>query len=337
MGRRIRVAFTLVELLVVIAIIGILVALLLPAVQAAREAARRSSCANNARQVVLAVHNFESALRTFPASRNGAGGWSAQVVLLPYLEESAIGQSVDFAVSYSGATIAGTATKVAGSRIATYLCPSEKNDVQRVDTAKNEFHYPLNYATNMGIWFVYDPATRTGGEGTFFPGSQLRTADITDGMSKTICLAEVKGYTSYGRNTGAAGELSIPTNADGLPAPSEKKWGVEVAQNTGHTEWVDGKAHQTGFTTVFLPNTQVTPSWATDDAQGRYDVDWTNMQEGKSETIKTYAAVTSRSYHPGVVQVAMMDGATRSVSNNIDLQVWRGASTREGQEIGGGF
>ncbi|MDA0657325.1 MAG: DUF1559 domain-containing protein [Planctomycetota bacterium] len=337
MIRRLRPAFTLVELLVVIAIIGILVALLLPAVQAAREAARRSSCANNARQVVLAVHNFESAVRSFPASRNGAGGWSAQVALLPYLEESAIGQSVDLAANYNNATLAGTATQVAGLRIATYLCPSEKNDVQRVDTAKNEYNYPINYAVNLGVWFVYDPATRTGGEGTFYPGSQLRPADIVDGMSKSICLAEVKGYTPYGRNAGATGDIPVPSNADGIPAPKEKKWGIEVAQNTGHTEWVDGRAHQTGFTTVFLPNTQVHPNWATDGTQGQYDVDWTNMQEGKSETAKTYAAVTARSYHPGVVQVAMMDGATRAVSNNIDLQVWRAASTREAQDVGEGL
>jgi len=97
---------------------------------------------------------------------------------------------------------------------------------------------------------------------------------------------------------------------------------------------VDGRSHQAGFTTVFPPNAVVKPSWAVDADNNRYDVDWSNMQEGKSTTVKTFAAVTSRSYHPGVVVVSMMDGSTRAMTNSVDLQVWRAASTREGEESG---
>ena len=322
-----RRGFTLVELLVVIAIIGALVALLLPAVQAAREAARRTSCLNNLRQMSLALLNFESSQRHFPSSWNSLGGWSAQARLLPYLEEGSIGQNIDFAISYEKAPVLG-GVPLSGLRIATFLCPAEPNDFQRVDLDEHEYNYPLNYASNLGIWFVYDPATRAGGDGTFYPDSRLKDASMADGMSKTLAFAEVKAYTSYARNAGRNGELPLPLDANGISTMGEKKWGEERNDNTGHTEWVDGRAHQTGFTTTFTPNAKVMPAWS-----DGYDVDWTNMQEGKSTSARTYAAVTSRSHHPGVVAVTMMDGSTRSVANGIDLRVWRAASTREGGEV----
>lgn len=105
--------------------------------------------------------------------------------------------------------------------------------------------------------------------------------------------------------------------------------GPHLMQNTGHTEWVDGRAHQAGFTTVFTPNTKV----ICEQGGQSYDVDWTNQQEGKSLTTPTYAAVTSRSYHPDIVNVALMDGSVRTVSNHINLQTWRALATRSGQEV----
>src|SRR5690606_3152787 len=124
--------------------------------------------------------------------------------------------------------------------------------------------------------------------GAFYPNSRLQVRDIRDGMSKTMCLAEVKGYTPYERNAGSSGEIALPNSPDDLPAGGEMKWGEMVSANTGHTAWVDGRAHQTGFTTVFAPNSDVSPQRA-----GGRDLDWTNMQEGKSPSIRTYAAVTS--------------------------------------------
>jgi hypothetical protein len=112
-----------------------------------------------------------------------------------------------------------------------------------------------------------------------------------------------------------------------LPA-GEGKYGPAREQNTGHTEWVDGRAHQIGFTTTFRPNADVRP-----ERVGERSIDWTNMQEGKSGTVRTYAAVTARSHHPGIVNVAMMDGATRAISDDVDLQVWQAASTRKGSEL----
>ena len=123
-----KTGFTLVELLVVIAIIAILVLLLLPAINAAREAARRASCTNNIRQVAIAMLNYESARGTFPSSRSGAGGWSTQALLLPYLEEQSLAEDIDPDVEYSQVTVAD-GQPIASFRVNPYLCPSEINDV----------------------------------------------------------------------------------------------------------------------------------------------------------------------------------------------------------------
>ena len=105
--------------------------------------------------------------------------------------------------------------------------------------------------------------------------------------------------------------------------------GGSFKADSGHTEWVDGRVHQTGFTTVFTPGTRVVC------VQGGqpYDVDWTSSREGKSDTELTYSAVTARSYHAGdIVNVAMMDGSVHVVTSDIDLMIWRALSTRAGEE-----
>ena len=102
--------------------------------------------------------------------------------------------------------------------------------------------------------------------------------------------------------------------------------------DTGHTEWVDGRVHQTGFTTTFTPNHRALCRVNGID----HDVDWTNFREGKSSAPPiplTYAAVTSRSYHVGGVNIALLDGSIRLVTDSIELQLWRGLSTRAGSEV----
>lgn len=332
-SRRTR-AFTLVELLVVIAIIGLLIALLLPAVQAAREAARRSACRNNLKQSALAVANFESQYRQYPPSAKfttpDASGnsdpWSAQAMILPFVEQVGLASKIDFNQSYnlatSIATGSGTVAKLGGLRVPVYLCPNEQRDEPRLGGGIPE-HYPLNYAVNLGVWFVYNPATKQIGEGAFGPGRQLSTGSFTDGMSNTLCMAEVKGWQPYYRNAAL-------TSDPGIPTPSAVcGLGGDFKSESGHTEWIDGRAHQIGFTTAFAPNTKVECT-----SGGKvYDVDWNNQQEGKSTTAPTYAAVTARSQHGGGINASLMDGSARWVAETIDLDVWRALSTRAGGEV----
>lgn len=319
-------AFTLVELLVVIAIIAILVLLLLPAVNAAREAARRASCVNNIRQVGLALVNFEGTHNRFPPSRGASGGWSIHSRLLPFLEEGILAAEIDFEAPYDG-VVTNSGQLLSSYRVNAYLCPSEPNDRVRL-SGETPTHYPISYGGNMGVWFVWDPVKRKGGQGVFYPESWLSGRKFRDGFSKTIAFAEVKAFTPYERNAAADGELSIPLTPEELPAGGQAKFGPPIEKNTGHTEGVDGRVHQTGFTTTFLPNYHVSP----DRVEGR-SIDWTNQQEGKSETVKTYAAVTARSHHVGLVNTVMLDGSSRAVTDDVDLKVWRAASTRNGRDV----
>ncbi len=323
--------FTLVELLVVIAIIGILVALLLPAIQSAREAARRMACQNKVKQIALAMHNYESALKAFPPSSYfyGAGNdqnstWSAQARLLPYLEETTIESAVNYRVPYNSIRIG---SQLLGSfRIPTFLCPSEQRDEVRIKNNEPTY-FPLNYGLNQGVWFVFDPVNQRGGSGVTFPNSRIGFRHMQDGTSKTLMVAEVKAYQPYLRDG----------NADAPVPVSDPNMICDLAGNfkesSGHTEWVDGRVHQTGFTAAFTPNTQVPCSQEKNGAQVQYDVDWNSSRVGIDDTNKTYAAVTSRSYHSGgVVNVAMVDGSVHIMNGDVDLLVWRAMATRAGQE-----
>jgi prepilin-type N-terminal cleavage/methylation domain-containing protein len=317
--------FTLVELLVVIAIIGILVALLLPAIQAARGAALRSSCTNNIRQMGLAMHNYLDAHKTFPPTFDigtGAGNASVHARILPYLEENSLYKNINFNTSYSTWTMPD-GSKLAANRVSTYVCPSEARDEVRLDdTTGAPKYYLSNYAINYGTWMVYDWANKTGGNGAFVPNKKMKHASFSDGLSKTLALAENKGWSTRMQNAGTALEAA-PTNPSQLCGK-----GGTLSIATGHTEWVEGKVSQTGFTTTFTPNTVVSC-----DINGEtHDINWISKGESTANTTPTMAAVTSRSYHSGCVNAAMMDGSTHTATDNIDQTVWRALGTRNGGE-----
>jgi prepilin-type N-terminal cleavage/methylation domain-containing protein len=333
--------FSLVELLVVIAIIATLIGLLLPAVQAAREAARRMQCASNLRQLALATLVYESTNRRLPPSMrhtpgttfaNNNGSWSIHGRILPFIEEAAAAVKVNLEVAYDMPP--NSTSGVPTTRFAVFMCPSEANDRVRLKSGA-PFVYPHNYGFNFGTWFVYDPATGTGGDGVFFPNARLKLGQVSDGASKTLCAAEVKAYTPYVRNTSDPGG-QFPANAppgdpaaiSSLAAGGDAKIGPTTNDNTGHTEWPDGRVHHSGFTTVFAPNTRVP---FTRNGQ-EYDIDYNSRQEGNSATVRTFAAITARGSHNGTVNAARLDGSVHAVSDGMDQTVWRALGTRAGGE-----
>lgn len=329
-----RRGFTLVELLVVMAVIATLLVLAIPAANRVREAANRTRSAYNLRQIQLGIANYESHHGYFPPSWKPTDlkadgtqdGWSVLAVILPHIEQDTLFGNIDFSQPYGDApkvkTADGREVALQAMRVPTYISPSEPRDEPRLENGL-PIHYPLNYAVNCGTWFVWDPATGRGGDGAFYPNSRLTAGDFRDGLSYTLGCAEVKAYNAYYRNAA----LSDPA----MPATPQEaaELGGDFKSNSGHTEWVDGRAHQIGFTTTFTPNTRVLST----EGGVEYDIDWTNQQEGKSATVKTYAAITARSHHDGGVFVSMMDGSVRFVSNAINRQVWQALSTRAGGEL----
>lgn len=320
MSRRTRPAFTLIELLVVIAIIGILVALLLPAIQYVREAARRTQCANNMHQLGIALSNYEGTHKGLPPASVLPIGqtfepYSAHARLLPYIEQTNLANLIDWDVS-SEFTANPTAAQ---TRVEVYMCPSEVNDRSRPTPTLT--HYPLNYCFNEGTWFIYDPQSGAVGDGAFGPNRSFRISEITDGTSNTLAAAECKAFQPNLWDTNNPSTLGVAPPAN--PAALAMYYGGTFDSN-GHTEWVEGDVHETGFTTTFTPNANVpyTNSGVT------YSIDFTTMRDGESTTAPTYAAITARSFHAGTVNALLLDSVVRSVSENVDLGVWRASGTR---------
>jgi prepilin-type N-terminal cleavage/methylation domain-containing protein/prepilin-type processing-associated H-X9-DG protein len=328
-----RRGFTLIELLVVIAIIGVLIALLLPAVQAAREAARRVQCVNNLKQLGLGLHNYESVAGALPPPfvQTGSGstitwsnGWSAHARILPFMEQGAAFNAINFSMRYG----LPQNTTVAQLTVSLFLCPSEVNPAPR-QTAT--FQYGVtNYAWNMGDWYVWGgfgtpPANRA----PFEVNHSRRFADIRDGLSNTIAASEVKAYQPNLGNCGGLANINDPNiippaTADPYTVAPEYNVGCTLS-GTGHTEWVDGAVHETGFTTAWTPNRRIVR--AGNPAQ---DLDLIGQRESRGGP--TFAAVTARSYHNGGVNVLLADGSVRFVKDSVDGNAWRALGTIRGNE-----
>ena len=188
-----RLGFTLVELLVVIAIIGILIALLLPAVQAAREAARRSQCSNNLKQIGLGLHNYHDTFKVFPPGFIDGHGWMVTTYLLPFVEQESLYDQLntrDFMDLSIATKLDLTRTVLNG-----YLCPSsdEPDPTQSPDQSVNiqGTNYKIGVSNYMGIMGTQDlRCWTTTVDGIFYHNSRTGMRDITDGTSNTFAFSE---------------------------------------------------------------------------------------------------------------------------------------------------
>lgn len=320
---RSKFGFTLVELLVVIAIIGVLVGLLLPAVQAAREAGRRMQCANNLKQLGLAVQNYESAFKAIPPAGLLQVGQpfnspSVHSRLLPFLEQSAAYQQLDFNLGFNVQPI------ICAQRIPVFLCPSEPRSEPKVSPTIT--HQPVSYGVNIGTWLVFDPNNNQCGDGSFGINARFRFSNIVDGLSNTLLFSEVKTYQPALKDGGNPTGYQVPPPNDPTQMAA---FGGTFTMDWSHTEWISGMVLQSGFTTAFSPNTLV-PF----DSGGKiYDIDFTASRLGTSTTRQTYVVVTSRSHHTGGVNVVLSDGSVHFKSNSIDRANWRAMGTRAGGEV----
>jgi len=313
-------AFTLIELLVVIAIIAVLIALLLPAVQQAREAARRSQCKNNLKQIGLAIHNYHDTHSAFPpahidsnpgipsptggASNRNALGWGTMI--LPYVDQAplynTIGtQTANFSSSWQDANHDGSTSDAISSAkviLSAYRCPSDTTPGLNPDKSN---YGTSNYLVSSGTLAPGDSSKN----GMFYVNSHLQFRDVIDGASNTLFVSERTGQN----------DTSTSTNCGGSPC----SWKAGL--------WIGPRA------------TGASESWHT----SIYGMDVENVGGGSATYMIGRSSATwgmdwiASSMHVGGIQVLMGDGAVRFLSENINNTTYLRLVTPKGGEVVGEF
>ena len=292
--------FTLIELLVVIGIIALLIALLIPAVQHAREAARRAQCKNHLKQIGLSLHNYHGSFGTFPPGYIRPHGTSWHYHLLPYLDQASVYNLVSFA-GYTGTTstesiwISGNNLIAVETPIAVFRCPSDPSPVQE-NNAMIPRRAHGNYIACADSLETVDGSASLGAEfknGVFYRDSRTRIQDIVDGSTSTVGVGEATNH---------------------VPGLNQDHWyiGSPEVEKTGPTE------ASTSEFSEFL---------------GSMGPPLNMFEDGPNSSEE----MSFRSVHEGIVHFLMMDGSVRPISENIDQFVRQALATRSGTEIVGEY
>jgi len=327
-----RGAFTLVELLVVIAIIGILIALLLPAVQAAREAARRTHCINNLKQIGLALHNYESVHKLLPPggiNGTGANNSSTHAHILPYFEQAAAYNLFDFKSDINGSTSNLGARE---QKLALLQCPSHPGSVPFLLPPSQ---CPNGCGTTNYVQSLGNNANYAGGQGQgpFGRNRGATFGDFLDGLSNTAFFAEILLGPSDGSGTAGVVPAGDP---DDFKVATNLPYATWDASSTGDTIAVPecenratpalryrGKQYYRGVVVATYYSHTLTPN-----SKRRDCIRTVGYDRGHLAT---------RSFHPGGAQVCLGDGSARFVSDTIDENVWRAVGSIKGREAVGNW
>lgn len=302
--------FTLVELLVVIAIIGVLIALLLPAVQQAREAARRMQCTNQLKQLGLATHNFHDTYGKFPGGshqdafrnhqaadpfENNRSRWSYLTVLMPFLEQGPLYDQL--VTTHIGTQSPWDSTTLLTTKIAAIICPSD-GDAQSTPLASTNYH--CNRGDYWNGWDWYECRGVFGNQSKISKGFQ----NLVDGSSNTIFISEARVGVSGSNRIGSGVAINVgATNGDAPSLCSARRGPGGTLNGSVYTgdwltgsRWADAHTIYSQFHVVLPPNS---PTCANGDSEN-------------------WELVTANSYHPGGVNVLFGDGAVRFISDTID-------------------
>ena len=338
-SRRGRGGFTLIETLTVVAILGVLAGLLIPAVQSAREAARRLQCTNNLKQVGVALHNYEATHRCFPGVITPGDlpvpsgppvsphECSVQARLLRELEQPALYDAINFALVTVDAYQLQANLTVMKTGVGLFLCPSD-GPPEPGGYARNSYRFSLGPTPAAS-------APAEGGPGAFSVHLHFGPADFTDGLSNTVGASErlQGGWTAGRLRRGGDYRLArTPLDLPELPREGSADWAVStcatlppdsaIETRSGESWFVSG-FHFTTYSHCAAPNPS-TPDCALDP-----------FRDSFYSRLRRQGVFSASSHHPGGVNTLRMDGSVHFVKDAISLSTWRAVSTRSGGEVVG--
>jgi prepilin-type N-terminal cleavage/methylation domain-containing protein/prepilin-type processing-associated H-X9-DG protein len=344
MFRRKR-AFTLIELLVVIAIIAVLIALLLPAVQAAREAARRSQCVNNLKQLGIAIQNYADVKGSLPpTSGPGPDGvsnnFSMKVHILPFMEQTAMYNAINQYFYWNDSTYGYPNATAATATINTFLCPSDSNS-PNATLSVNGTSKPdamTSYANNIGTCRTFNGNIMDGPAyllGSTSLGPVITLASIQDGTSNTAIFSEwVRGA---GTSKAGLGQIYLATSSFSTSGPVPKLIGtlgqslqtVSATCQSATTWLTSPSGYDKGYS--YMEHTNGLGGGYSHLNTPNKKACWFSSDTGVYPSDRSLVGASS--YHSGGVNVAFCDGSVHFIKDSVSFQTWGSIATHAGGEV----